>query len=172
MLLFSRSVLPDSLRRYGMQHARPPSHRLPKFAQVHVHCIGDAIQPSHPLTPSFLSALNLSQRQTGTLISERQTKVFAASHEPLSTTDFETHPENHTGCCWREGWVCDEARSTMSPEESSWWAWGCSHCDSLIFPACLKFFIVKSWKICKETAIYQPKTEKQEEVAGDASLKP
>ena len=26
-------------------------HHLPKFAQVHVHCIGDAIQPSHPQTP-------------------------------------------------------------------------------------------------------------------------
>ena len=24
-------------------------HHLPKFAQVHVHCIGDAIQPSYPL---------------------------------------------------------------------------------------------------------------------------
>ena len=24
-------------------------HHLPEFAQVHVHCIGDAIQPSHPL---------------------------------------------------------------------------------------------------------------------------
>jgi len=23
-------------------------HHLPKFAQVHVHCISDAIQPSHP----------------------------------------------------------------------------------------------------------------------------
>ena len=28
-------------------------HHLPKFAQVHVHCIGDTIQPSHPLMPSF-----------------------------------------------------------------------------------------------------------------------
>ena len=36
---------------------------LPKFAQVHVHCIGDAIQPSHPLRPSSPSALNLSQHQ-------------------------------------------------------------------------------------------------------------
>ena len=25
----------------------PVSHHLPKFAQVHFHCIGDAIQPSH-----------------------------------------------------------------------------------------------------------------------------
>ena len=40
----------------------PVPHHLPKFAQVHVHCIGDAIQPSHPLMPSS-SALNLSQHQ-------------------------------------------------------------------------------------------------------------
>ena len=39
-----------------------PPH-LPKCAQVHVRCIGDAIQPSHPLTPSSPSALNLSQHQ-------------------------------------------------------------------------------------------------------------
>ena len=39
----------------------PVLHRLPKFAQVHVHCTGDAIQPSHPLTPSSASALNLFQ---------------------------------------------------------------------------------------------------------------
>ena len=30
----------------------PVPHRLLKFAQVRVHCIGDAIQPSHPLMPS------------------------------------------------------------------------------------------------------------------------
>ena len=27
----------------------PVPHRLPEFAQVHDHCISDAIQPSHPL---------------------------------------------------------------------------------------------------------------------------
>ena len=27
-------------------------HHLPEFAQVHVHCISDAIQPPHPLSPS------------------------------------------------------------------------------------------------------------------------
>ena len=41
----------------------PFPHHLPKFAQVHVHCIDDAIQPSPPLTPSFPSALNLSHHQ-------------------------------------------------------------------------------------------------------------
>ena len=37
-------------------------HSLPKSAQVHVHCIGDAVHLSHPLTPSS-SGLNLSQHQ-------------------------------------------------------------------------------------------------------------
>ena len=41
----------------------PVPHHLLEFAQVHVHCISDAIQPSHPLTSSFPSALNLSQHQ-------------------------------------------------------------------------------------------------------------
>ena len=35
-------------------------HRLPEFAQVHAHCIGDVIQISHLLSPSY-SAFNLSQ---------------------------------------------------------------------------------------------------------------
>ena len=30
----------------------PVPHHLPKFARVHVHCISDAIQPSHPMMPS------------------------------------------------------------------------------------------------------------------------
>ena len=38
-------------------------HHLPEFAQVHVYCISDAIQPSHPLTPSSPSALSLCQHQ-------------------------------------------------------------------------------------------------------------
>ena len=41
----------------------PVPHHLPKYAQVHVHCIGDAIQPSHPLMPSSPPALSLSQHR-------------------------------------------------------------------------------------------------------------
>ena len=41
----------------------PAPHNLLKFAQVHVHCIGDAIQHPHPLIPASPSALNLSQYQ-------------------------------------------------------------------------------------------------------------
>ena len=41
----------------------PVLHSLPDFAQTHVHRIGDAIQPSHPLLFPFPPALNLSQHQ-------------------------------------------------------------------------------------------------------------
>ena len=40
----------------------PVPHHLPMFVQLHVHCISDAIQPSHPLMPSS-SALNLAQHK-------------------------------------------------------------------------------------------------------------
>ena len=41
----------------------PAPHRsLLEFAQVHVHCIGDVIPPSHPLSPSS-PAFSLSQDQ-------------------------------------------------------------------------------------------------------------
>ena len=40
----------------------PVHHQLPEFSQTHVHWVGDAIQPSHPLS-SPSPALNLSQQQ-------------------------------------------------------------------------------------------------------------
>ena len=36
----------------------PVHHQLPEFAQIHVHRVGDAIQPSLPLQPSFPFAFN------------------------------------------------------------------------------------------------------------------
>ena len=41
----------------------PVPHQLPESAQTHVHCVGDAIQPSHPLSSPSPPALNLSQHQ-------------------------------------------------------------------------------------------------------------
>jgi len=41
----------------------PVFHYLPVFAQTHVHWVGDAIQPSHPLPSHSPPALNLSQHQ-------------------------------------------------------------------------------------------------------------
>ena len=38
----------------------PVHHKLPEFTQTHVHWVGDAIQPSHPLLSPSPPALNLS----------------------------------------------------------------------------------------------------------------
>ena len=41
-----------------------PAHpQLPEFTQTHVHQVGDAIQPSHPLSSPSLPAFSLSQHQ-------------------------------------------------------------------------------------------------------------
>ena len=41
----------------------PVHHQLPEFIQTHVHQVGDAIQPSHPLSSPSPPALNPSQHQ-------------------------------------------------------------------------------------------------------------
>ena len=38
-------------------------HQLLEFTQTYVHWVGDAIQPSHPLSTPFPPAFNLSQHQ-------------------------------------------------------------------------------------------------------------
>ena len=41
----------------------PVFHHLLKFVQIHVHWVGNAFQPSHPLSPPSSPAFNLSQHQ-------------------------------------------------------------------------------------------------------------
>ena len=41
----------------------PVHHQLLELTQTHIHQVGDAIQPSHPLSPPSPPALNLSQHQ-------------------------------------------------------------------------------------------------------------
>ena len=42
----------------------PVHHQLPEFTQTHIHRVGDAIQPSHPLSSPFPPAPNPSQHQS------------------------------------------------------------------------------------------------------------
>ena len=42
----------------------PVHHQLIKLAQTHVHQVGDAIQPSHPLSSPSPPAPSLSQHQS------------------------------------------------------------------------------------------------------------
>ena len=43
---------------------------FPAFPQIHVHDVGNAIQPSHPLSPHSPLALSLSQHQGGSWLWE------------------------------------------------------------------------------------------------------
>ena len=61
---FQSSVVSDSCD--PMNHSTPGLpvyHQLPEFTQIHVHRVGDAIQPSHPLLSPSPPAPNPSQHQ-------------------------------------------------------------------------------------------------------------
>ena len=45
----------------GSMSGLPVYHQLPKYTQTHVHWVGDAMQPSHPLSSPSPPARNLSQ---------------------------------------------------------------------------------------------------------------
>ena len=42
----------------------PVHHQIPEFTQTHIHRVGDAIQPSHPLSSPSPPAPNPSQHQS------------------------------------------------------------------------------------------------------------
>ena len=54
----------DSLWPHGLQHTRLPCPSpSPQVAHTHTHWVSDAIQPSHPLSPSSPPTFSLSQLQ-------------------------------------------------------------------------------------------------------------
>ena len=61
---FSSSVVSNSLQPHESQHTRPPCPSpSPGVTQTHVHRVGDAIQPSHPLSSPFPHDPNPSQHK-------------------------------------------------------------------------------------------------------------
>ena len=65
----------------------PVPHHLLEFAQHHVHCIGDAVQPSHPLTPSSPSAIIFPSikdfsNESSVLIRQPEYWSFSFSNSP------------------------------------------------------------------------------------------
>ena len=60
----------------------PVHHQLPEFTQTHVHRVGDAIQPSHPLSSPFPPAPNPSQHQS-------LFQWVSSSHEVAKVMEFQ-----------------------------------------------------------------------------------
>jgi len=85
LLLFSHSVMSDYFWPHGLQYTSLPCPSLsPGFAQTHVHWVGDAIQPSHPLS-SPSPALHLSQHQVFSnelVLCSRWPKYWSFSFSP------------------------------------------------------------------------------------------
>ena len=81
----------------------PVNHKLPEFTQTHAHRVGDAIQPSHPLSSPFPPAPNPSQKHQGLFqrvnSSHEVAKVLefqlSASVLPMNTQDLS--PSGWTG---------------------------------------------------------------------------
>ena len=64
----------------------PVHHQLPEFTQAHVHWVGDAIQPSHPLSSPSPPIFNLSLHQ-GLF------KWVSSSHQLAKVLEFQLqHP--------------------------------------------------------------------------------
>ena len=71
----------------------PVHHQLPEFTQTHVHQVGEAIQPSHPLSSPSSPAPNPSQHQglfQRVSSSHQVAKVleFQLQHQSLQWNDF------------------------------------------------------------------------------------
>ena len=80
---FSCSVMSNPLKcMNGSTPGLPVHHHLLEFTQTHVHRVGDAIQPSHPLSSPSLPSLNLSQQQSFFLMSQ-------SSHEVAKVLEFQ-----------------------------------------------------------------------------------
>ena len=80
----------------------PVHHQLPEFTQTHVHQVGDAIQPSHPLSAPSPPAFNLSQDQ-GLF------KWASSSHQVAKVLEFQLQHQSlneHSGLIsFRMDWL-------------------------------------------------------------------
>ena len=67
----------------------PVHHHLPEFTQTHIHQVGDAIQPSHPLSSPSLPAPNPFQHQSlfqWVSSSHEVAKVLELQHQSFQWT--------------------------------------------------------------------------------------
>ena len=78
------SVVSDSLRPHGLQHARPPCPSpSPELPQTHVHRVSDAIQPPSPplhLPPSILPSIRVFSNES--VLGIRGPKYWSFSISP------------------------------------------------------------------------------------------
>ena len=93
----------------------PVQHQLPEPTQTHVHWVGDAIQPSHPLSSPSPPALNLSQHQ-GLF------KWVSSSHQVAKVLKFELQHQSFQlifRTYFPQNWLVGSPCSPRDSQESS-----------------------------------------------------
>ena len=73
----------------------PVYHQLPEFTQIHVHWVGDAIQPSHPLLSPSPPAPNPSKHQ-GLFL------WINSSHEVAKVLEFQLQHQSFQWIFWTD----------------------------------------------------------------------
>ena len=107
---FSRSEVSDSLRPPGLQHARPPwPSPIPGVYPNPNHWVGDAIQPSYPLSSLFFPAFNRSQPSG----SFQMSQFFASGGQSIgvstSTSILQMNTQDWFPLGWT-GWITLQAK--------------------------------------------------------------
>ena len=83
----------------------PVHHHLPEFTQTHAHRVGDAIQPSHPLSSPSPSALNPSQHQGPFQWVNSLHEVAKVLEFQLQHQSFQWTPRTDVAFCFTHGSV-------------------------------------------------------------------
>ena len=87
----------------------PVHHQLLEVTQTHVYWVGDAIQPSHPLSTPSPPALNLSQHQ-GLFKSQLFTSGGQSIGVSASTSVLPVNTQDWSPLGWT-GWISLESKS-------------------------------------------------------------
>ena len=82
----------------------PVYHQLPKFTQTYVHWLGEAIQPSHPLSSPSPPAFSLSQHQGFSPVSQFFTSGGQSFRISASTSVFPMNIQDWFPLGWT-GWI-------------------------------------------------------------------
>ena len=81
----------------------PVHHQLPEFTQTHIHWVGDAIQPPHPVVP-FSSHLQSFPASGSFQISQSFTSSVQSIEVSASTSVFPMNTQDRSPLGWT-GWI-------------------------------------------------------------------
>ena len=129
----------------------PVHHQLPEFTQTHVHWVGDAIQPSHPLSSPSLPAFKLSQHQG---LNFQMSQFFTSGGQRTGVSASASVLPVNIQHWFPLGWTGDSLLE-IKPRLDFWVMWPLAHfftsvCLGLIFKVWIRVstFHLESCAVC------------------------